>query len=90
MPIPKLSKVADPADDTEETIFQQTASVEFWSAVFEFRPFQAAALFSISNSFFFSILAIFAFYRFQNLSGFEGFAYNENEKNREEIEPVDW
>ena len=88
MPIPKLAK--DEGVDDDETILDQYASVEFWSAIFEFRPFQAATVFSISNSFFFTLLAVFAFYRYQNLNGFEGFAYNENENNREEIEPLDW
>ena len=86
MPIPKLTK----GDNETDTILSKVNYIEFWSAIFEFRPFQAFAIFSISNSFFFSLLRVYAFFRYQNLNGFEGFAYNENPNNREDIEPVDW
>ena len=79
MPIPKIY-----TPDGGATILEKFNYLEFWSAILEFRPLQAAAVYSISNSFFFTILSVYFVYRYLNLSGFEGFAYNLNEDNRED------
>ena len=89
MPIPKFKKKKD-APEEEKSLWSFTGSIEFWSVLIEFRPFQAFTIFSLSNSFFFTLISVFAFYRYQNLNGSEGFAYNLDPRNREDIEPVDW
>ena len=85
MPIPKIF-----TPDGGDTIMDKYNYLEFWSAILEFRPLQAAAVFSISNSFFFSILSIYFVFRYMKLNGSEGFAYNLNDDNREDTEGVQW
>ena len=74
----------------DELFTAKTDILEFWTALMEWPVVQAIAILSISNSYFFSFIGMYFAYRYLNLSGFEGFAYNDNDKNREDLEEMSW
>ena len=65
-------------------------TLEWWTAVMDFGPFKAAIVFMISNSFFFSLVTTYFLYRYNNLTGSEGFFYTEDPDNREEVSGMNW